>query len=310
MMTYAHKNGAAETPRSKIDAAYKRNKNRTWGVTSLVYQDKWPSTCRPLYLMTRERKDSGSHPGTTHAALSYEALCLVFTHLMCQRVVTTAQWNDSLSLWPSRVGPRGPCRIHTASFSPTLRILVVQKDTTISSLALSQKYSRSRCHSSCCIVFVKLKGMFRKRIGWEKWYLIAVHRCAIPWGKQEMWFTSCIYNRVLEARGRITSSKLSGMGEGVGMSWLFPLIEASQSSKNLKHEIIFKNRVSFYFFYSVLPLKKNPRFTFECLQLDKDLNSVYCISTLSLCWLNAKLLQGKWPKSVQMVGRNQPEILS
>lgn len=182
--------------------------------------------------------------------------------------------------------PRGSYGTNTKSFSPNLRILLVQKDTVFSP-ALSQKYSRSRCHSSCCIVFVKLKGMFRKRIGWEKWYLIAVHRCAIPWGKQEMWFTSCICNRVLEAWGRITSSKLSGMGEGARKSWLFSLIEGSQSSKNLKHEIIFKNRVSFFSFFflqcAAFFKKNSPHFTFECIQLDKDLNSFYCISALSLC---------------------------
>lgn len=39
---------------------------------------------------------------------------------------------------------------------------------------------RKRCHSSCCMVLVRLRGMFLSLMGWEKWYLTDVHRSAIP----------------------------------------------------------------------------------------------------------------------------------
>lgn len=39
---------------------------------------------------------------------------------------------------------------------------------------------RKRCHSSCWMVLVRLRGMFLSRMGWEKWYLTDVHRSAIP----------------------------------------------------------------------------------------------------------------------------------
>lgn len=218
-MTYAHTNRAAQTPGSETDTAATRN--------SVEAKQKQDRRCNllgvrrqvALHLQVLIPEDSGEKGLRKHHAcrtVLWEALCLVCTQLMCQRGVTTAQGNDSLSLDQVELAPRPMQDHNTASFRPSLWILVVQKDTVFSP-ALPQKYSRSRCHSSCWMIFVKLKGMFRKRIGWEKWYLIAVHRCAIPGGKQEMRFSSCICNRVLEAPGRGTSSRLSGMGEGVGV---------------------------------------------------------------------------------------------
>lgn len=44
----------------------------------------------------------------------------------------------------------------------------------------------SRSHSSWCIFLVKLKGIFCNWIDWERWNLIAVYHCTIPfrWGYQ------------------------------------------------------------------------------------------------------------------------------